>query len=95
MDEKGTRVFKTSLVGGFDRHDVIDYVKELSGERNSLKTQLEAEQAETARLRDGNARLTAQLESAAELLRGAYKSYSGIGDELKKLTEAVEEELKR
>lgn len=35
-------VFRTQLVGGFNRQDVIRYIRQLAGERNRLQAQLDA-----------------------------------------------------
>jgi hypothetical protein len=40
------KVFKTSIVGGFDRRDVIEYVKAISAQRNSAQRELAAAREE-------------------------------------------------
>lgn len=61
MNDNSVKRFKTALVGGFDRRDVIDYIKTLAAERNSL---LDAEKKHAEQI----ARLTAECdELRAEL----------------------------
>ena len=45
--------FKSRLFGGFDRHDVIEYIEELAAERNALQRE--------------NEELRAQLDEAMEM----------------------------
>jgi regulator of replication initiation timing len=57
------KVFKTRVFCGFDRRDVIDYVRALTSERNAHRVKSEENAAETARLREENSALQAETEA--------------------------------
>ncbi|MDR3278093.1 MAG: hypothetical protein LBT12_04905 [Oscillospiraceae bacterium] len=64
------RVFKTSVIGGFDRRDVMEYVRALTAERNAYREKSEENAAEAARysgelekLREENGALQAETEA--------------------------------
>ncbi|MDR0861780.1 MAG: hypothetical protein LBN30_03265 [Oscillospiraceae bacterium] len=65
------KLFKTSLIGGFDRHDVTEYVKALSAERNACR------EAQTAGLKEIE-RLNAALATEQAATVAARESTAAV-----------------
>ena len=68
MSNEPIKLFRTTVLGGFDRRDVIDYVKALSDERNKYKAELAAARAEADAVR---AESDAAKASCAAAVRNA------------------------
>ncbi|MDR0906640.1 MAG: hypothetical protein LBN00_10810 [Oscillospiraceae bacterium] len=58
---------RTSIVGGFDRQDVIDNIKRISGERNAIAKELNAVKAQLADALAANEGLHYDLDTAIAL----------------------------
>lgn len=105
MKERVVR-FRTSLVGGFDRNDVMRYIKTLSEERNALKRELselkskaddEPSGVESETLVPPVPAVSAQdepkTEDAAVLLDRLERKYTEIGEQISRLRARVDAEL--
>ncbi len=70
MDEqKGN--FKTQVFGGFDRHDVIEYIEKLAAQRNAYQKERDDLTALNEELAGAKSALEAELEQVKEELRSA------------------------
>ena len=86
----GDRVvkFKTSVVGGFDRQDVISYIKVLSGERNELRVKLaERRASEEEARREIYKSHRREFESAEDVLHALEVQHEEIGKQIHSLRE--------
>jgi predicted nuclease with TOPRIM domain len=63
------KVFKTSVFGGFDRRDVMEYVRALTAERNAYREKSEENAAEAARYSGELEKLRAETEALRRPLR--------------------------
>ena len=84
--------FRKSVVGGFDRHDVMSYIKTLADERNELRAQLmerraSEEETNLAARREAYASHRREFESAEELLRELEAKHEEIGQQILELRE--------
>ena len=80
--------FKTSVVGGFDRREVISYIKKLAGERNELRIKLnEHRAAEEEKTRELYRRHRTEYESAEDVLRALEIKHDEIGRQIINLRE--------
>jgi len=80
--------FKTSVIGGFDRKDVIAYIKKLADERNELRAQLNKQQAsEEQRLREVYERHSSEFDGAEEILRELEIKHGEIGGQINDMRE--------
>ena len=82
MDENTK--FKTRVVGGFDKSDVVNYIKKLAGERNELKKAYE-ESEEKFEL------LSEQLEETTVTNAEAVEKAKALSLEVEELQEKIEE----
>lgn len=90
MNEKIVK-FRTSVVGGFDRHDVIDYIKQLSEERNMLYIQLAGYIAQdNASIANWQALDNQKLLNAENLLSALETKHEEIGKQIRNLREHLE-----
>ena len=90
--------FRKSIVGGFDRRDVMRYIKTLADERNELRAKLaehQASQEETnlAAKREAYDQHRQELESAEELLLALETKHEEIGQQIHELREQINSTL--
>ena len=76
--------FKTSVVGGFDRQDVISYIKKLSGERNELRARLNKQEGQ---IREAYEQHRSEYESADEILYALEIKHREIGEQIADMRE--------
>jgi uncharacterized coiled-coil DUF342 family protein len=69
--------FKTTIVGGFDKSDVVNYIKKLAGERNELKKAYEESEKKFDLL-------TENLDKKSVANREAVEKVSRLSNEVEK-----------
>ncbi|NLB29960.1 MAG: hypothetical protein GX823_07080 [Clostridiales bacterium] len=80
---------------GFNRQDVIDYIKLLSDERNELRillaeSRIKEEEASVRAWREAYERHTHELESAEVVLGALEAKHGEIGEQIRSLREHLE-----
>lgn len=100
--------FKGRVFGGFNRHDVIDYIETLAAERNelscenerlrgqinALEERLEQEPEEPVEQEDSRRELRDALEEAREVLNGVKSEYDAVCTDIKINATQTDHELK-
>ena len=94
MDITGKKVFKTSVVGGFNRGDVLNYIENTvnihNAEVSELKDSLKASADENVELKQKNEELSEKLfsaESKIEELTALLQEKSAVADRVGELEE--------
>ena len=90
--------FRKSIVGGFDRRDVMRYIKTLADERNELRAklaehQVSQEETNLAAKREAYDQHRQELESAEELLLALETKHEEIGQQIHELREQINSTL--
>jgi chromosome segregation ATPase len=89
-DDREIGEFRTSVFGGFDRRDVIEYIKFSSAEHNQC---LEENRQLTKKLEESGEKLEAaqaRVEQTEQELKDLWEKLSGLEKENKRLTSELE-----
>lgn len=94
MDTTGKKLFKKSVVGGFNRGDVLNYIENMANEHNAqvseLREELKASAAQNIDLRQTNDELNEKLAALQEKLseiEDSLKEKSAVADHVEELEE--------